>query len=95
METKYIKFRRKDAKDEYDDFIIVFSAIQQHRDIAEVFADNYTPISAGFIGSFGKEYCKEPEAFSPYAYGNSESLHLDSDPEKDTKILKRLLRFGE
>ena len=77
LKQKYIKTKNHQ--------IIVFSELMEHKDFAD-----WEPVSAGFInintihhseGNYHGTDC--------ICYGESVSLHLKSDPEKDTKLAKK------
>lgn len=67
-----------------DRVIIVFSELLQHKEF-----ESFNPISAGFI-SFGVNKEGNPTCS---CYGESISLGLQSDPERDTKIAKMQLNM--
>ena len=66
--------------------IIIFPGSINHSDFRE-----FSPISAGFI-SFGVNQKGNPTC---ECYGESVSLGLKSDPEKDTIIARRQLNMME
>jgi len=69
-----------------NDEIIVFSELQQHSDFRM-----FEPVSAGFI-SIGAPNKHEPDCT---CYGESVSLKLKSDEEKDTQLAKKqILGYG-
>lgn len=63
-----------------DNEIIVFSELQQHSEFR-----NFEPVSAGFI-SIGAPNQYEVEC---RCYGESISLELKADEEKDTKLARK------
>lgn len=65
-----------------DDEIIIFGEIMQHSDFR-----HFNPVSAGFI-SFGINKEGNPTCS---CYGESISLRMESNPEKDTMYAKRQL----
>jgi hypothetical protein len=67
-----------------DKEIIVFGEIMLHSDFKDM-----NPISAGFI-SFGIDEDGNPTC---KCYGESISLGLSSDEEKDTRLAQRQLGF--
>jgi hypothetical protein len=69
-----------------EDEIIVFSEHQQHSEFRD-----FNPVSAGFI-SFGAKDKHEPVC---RCYGESVSLKLKSDEDKDTQLAtKQILGYG-
>lgn len=63
--------------------IIVFSDLQQHKDFK-----HFDPVSAGFITFDYKMVEGSPEV-TCNCYGESESLGLKSDEEKDSRLARR------
>jgi hypothetical protein len=85
--TKYVKFRTiynqyavDDQPDSSGDFVLLFSELQTHAEVARWMHRTHVPISAGFVDADGD------------AYGSSESLNLDSDPEKDSFLTRWALK---
>ncbi len=73
--VKYIRTRNNE--------IIVFSDLQQHKDFK-----HFDPVSAGFISIGITKVDGYPEVTCS-CYGESVSLELKSDEEKDTRLAKR------
>lgn len=69
-----------------DRTIIVFPEMIQHKEFA-----SFNPISAGFI-AFGVNGDGNPTCS---CYGESISLGLQSNPERDTKIAKLQLNMND
>jgi hypothetical protein len=86
LPTKYIKFRntfRHLEGDDFEDFCVVFPNLVVHRDVAESMR-GYTAVSAGFVGmNANGEW---------YATGESTSLNIKADVEKDNVLLRRIQR---
>lgn len=59
---------------------IIFDIALTHADVGEFFDNEDSITSAGFVNDDG--VCS----------GRSDSLCIDSNPEKDTKIMKRFFR---
>ena len=80
--SKYVKFEDRSG----DQFCIVFPDTLRHSDIAAAIQIEFraTPKSAGFVSSVKDDNNVRP-------YGKSESLNLNSDPEKDTFLLIQCL----
>jgi hypothetical protein len=69
-----------------EDEIIVFSELQQHSEFRM-----FNPVTAGFI-SIGAKDRHEPYC---QCYGESISLKLKADEEKDTQLaMKQILGYG-
>lgn len=58
---------------------IVFDVALTHADVGEFFNKEDTITSAGFVDNEGN------------CFGQSDSLGIESNPDKDTRIIKRLL----
>lgn len=79
MQTKYITFEDDVLGLQH---VVIFSNYIKHSDMADIMARLYArPISAGFV---------ELSDEGPVCYGRSESLRLDSRPEIDTKLARKL-----
>lgn len=63
--------------------ILIFSNLLIHREVAR----GFKVLSAGFV-SF---YPDEGPAGEFHCYGRSESLDIDSNPERDNKLANKLL----
>lgn len=72
--------------------MIIFGDTRQHVDVANKFLNDYNKIvSAGFLNICqGFDIAGHP-IVSVQAYGESISLNVKSDPERDTKLAKRTL----
>lgn len=72
--------------------MIIFGDTRQHSSVAEKFKNEYNEIvSAGFL-SFGIGPNGNPTVS---AYGESISLNIKSDPERDTKLAQKTLDLFE
>lgn len=68
--------------------MFIFGETRQHADIWDKFRNNHNKVvSAGFL-SIGLDDKGNPTVS---AYGESISLNLKSDPERDTKLAMRTL----
>lgn len=83
---KYVVF-----SDSGHERIILFPAVIEHRNFADFMPKRWRPIRAGFVMFFLQDADGNTLEGKFKCYGESLSLGLPSDPEKDLMLLNREL----
>ena len=71
--------------------VIMFDASQSHDSFLNMFSKEFV-VSAGFFTVGAKESPDDPEDITVSAFGKSSTLGIESRPNTDNRLIKKVLR---